>query len=558
MREIQARSPSPPQPESGRAAALARARSGPGVHRVLGRGRSGLVYEEPQPTGESLAVKVFLGDPAGDLVTTLLTGAPAPYAWNDAAVRAAAHRRNVLAELVTFWFGDLLRVARARDVRWNPRARAWELRAELVDGRPAALHHPFSAATDGEQAELVEQVMRPLQGHLRSAGFVGMLWQAGLGNPVAADNFLRDRSGASRWVWIDLESGVPALFPLDPRPLLGTYLPWSLRLGRPLFDDTDVGALRAYVAQHRGRLHETLSDEALRTLEREIDHLEAAQAEWKRPGRLESGVTAALARGRIDEATAAHYYERPLAWVAAEMRRQLGRAGRQALEAVQEAMRWLRAMRPAEAVRGAWRFATSHTVRERAARRLVLQRIRSWRRRGAMSSREVAYLRRRSREIDQAAYLSDFVTHLALKPVYKAVAWVVLPIGVQAGFVPVWLAAGALVAGGSVTRTAYTLCRGVQSLVRRRAFPWTALVVGALPVVGSAAYPAQILRSSASRDGKLAGLILYDTVTTVGRRIPVWGGADSRVEHWFNRQGDLLVRHREPLLVPVEPAGRAG
>ena len=50
-------------------------------------------------------------------------------------------------------------------------------------------------------------------------------------------------SGEKHWVWIDMESGVPALFPLSPLALFRFYLPRALRYGRPMFDDIDIPRL---------------------------------------------------------------------------------------------------------------------------------------------------------------------------------------------------------------------------------------------------------------------------------------------------------------------------
>lgn len=524
--------------------------SPPPARRVLGRGRSGIVYLELPPHAPAEAVKVFLGDPAGDLVNTVLSGAPAAYAWCEAAVRCAAHRRNVLAALVDAWFGDRLRVAPGLGVRWEASARAWALRSEYVDGRPAALHHPFSADTDDEQRELRDEVMRPLQRRLLEAGLVGMAWQAGLGNPVAADNFLRDRSGGTRWVWIDLESGVPALFPLDPRPLLRTYLPCSWRFRRPLFDDTDCHRLRAYLHGRRADLTARLGGERWQGLLQEAERLESTQTEWKSIGRTEGGVLAALSSGRIDDEAAARYMARPALWLRDEGRRLLSRVRRAVGDRAAAALRACRHWRPAPALRAVARFVVSQRTRERVARRFVLERIRYWRRRRQLPAREAAYLRRQARHQEQAAYLTDFVAHLAIKPAYKAVVWGVLPVAAQLGWVPFWVVGVGLVAGGSIARTLYTAGRGIQALFRRQRFPWMALVVGLAPVVGSAAYPAQLVASSRGREGKLAALMLYDTVTGVGRGIPIWGGRDSMLEHAFNRLPDRIVPRREPLLSP--------
>ncbi|MHC4390566.1 MAG: hypothetical protein ACYS22_04515 [Planctomycetota bacterium] len=166
---------------------------------VLGAGRSGSVYLDDDKEHGRLAAKVFGSESVVKLVQVVLLGAPNPYVWSEDAIQCALLRRRVLGPLLRFWFGDDVRVAPAIDV------------------------------------------MKPLQGHLKAAGFDGMLWQAGLGNPVALNNFMleRVREGAGpetrRWVWIDLESGVPALVPMNPLSLLLFYLPKCFKHGRPLF-----------------------------------------------------------------------------------------------------------------------------------------------------------------------------------------------------------------------------------------------------------------------------------------------------------------------------------
>jgi hypothetical protein len=42
--------------------------------------------------------------------------------------------------------------------------------------------------------------------------------------------------------------------------------------------------------------------------------------------------------------------------------------------------------------------------------------------------------------------------------------------------------------------------------------------------------------------GSLTRFIVYDQAARIGRAVPIWGGADSRVEHFFNRWRDNLVR----------------
>ncbi len=37
---------------------------------------------------------------------------------------------------------------------------------------------------------------------------------------------------------------------------------------------------------------------------------------------------------------------------------------------------------------------------------------------------------------------------------------------------------------------------------------------------------------------------MYNTLSRVGELMPIWGGPDTRTEHFFNRFGDLIVRDR--------------
>ena len=84
-------------------------------------------------------------------------------------------------------------------------------------------------------------------------------------------------------------------------------------------------------------------------------------------------------------------------------------------------------------------------------------------------------------------------------------------------------------------RSAYTLWRIIQATIRGRERPWIALFTGLLPVVGNAAYPVQILYTSAERNHDVAKFILIDIFTTFGRKLPIWGGPDTQTEHFFNR-----------------------
>ena len=471
----------------------------PADRRRIGRGRSGEVFLDTSTYPLPAAAKAFTGDRLADLVHLILGGAPNPYRWCEDAVWAAFWRRRIVADLVRYWLPDQLEVAEPLGVVWNSELRAWELHARFAEAYATALHHPFSATRDGEQRALQNEVMQPLQRHLREAGFDGLLWQAGLGNPVAANNFLvneRRRHGRTepgpRWTWIDLESGVPALFPLDPRPLLAFYVPRSSRHRRPLFDDVDLAQLERYLERHRADLAERLGAEAPERLQRAATHLARHQERWHARGRTRAGVEAALALGTIDPQQADHYLRHPARWQLHQAR-ELARTGVGAFAALPAAVwRRVRRLLTPWLARSAVRFVLSQSHRSRVARLYVLGRIRHWRRRRQITPLEAGWLRRVARRDDQAAYLSDLAVHLAIKPLYKGGAVLGLPLLAQAGMIPLWGVALGLLLAGPTCRSLYTAARVVQNRLHSRPAPWAALAVGLLPIVGTAAFPVQI------------------------------------------------------------------
>lgn len=200
----------------------------------IGRGRSGIVYRDVTVNDQVLASKVFDSHGLTKLIQWLVMGAPNPYIWNADAVQCAKIRREILKLLVPIWTAGEVAVAGAAGaeaVAWNETLRTFELRTRFVSGRAAALRHSLRDTAEDEAVALWKQTLPMLRRHLEQAGFDGLLWQAGIGNPVALNNFLfenttrdevtdRNVSGDGRWVWIDLESGVPAIFPISPRVLI--------------------------------------------------------------------------------------------------------------------------------------------------------------------------------------------------------------------------------------------------------------------------------------------------------------------------------------------------
>ncbi|MCP3917505.1 MAG: hypothetical protein GY711_18325 [bacterium] len=511
---------------------------------LLGVGRSGFVFKTTDAEGRAVARKVFDSNAFNRAIQYAFLGSANPYAWNHDAVRCAFLRRNLAADLVELWFEGKLRVARALDAGWNEEYRAYELVCELVPGRAPALHHPLNRSREREVDELHGVLMPKLRAHLSEAGFEGALWQAGLGNPVALSNFLLEEDVAGverRWAWIDLESGVPALFPAYLPSLWRFYLPRAVRLGRPLFDDVDTSRLARYVAAHAADIDARLGTGSAERMRSEVAALEVHQRAWKSQPRLERSLGAAISKNRIDAERAAFYRRRPLRWYAREalrgVRGVLVRARRWSMR------KWGRvyALPWRKIAFGMPRFLISQTFRARLARGFVAHRIESWQRRGQLTASEAESLRERLEAEDSSSYLTDFGVHVAIKPIVKTAEWAVLPTLFATGRVDEATLGLGILLGGCLARTAYTLGRMIQAWLVGHELPWIALWTGALPVVGNLAYPLQIVSSSRDGDDVLAQFILYDGCTAIGARMPIWGGRDTLSEHLMNHVPDRIV-----------------
>ncbi len=502
--------------------------------RKLGQGRSAEVYLDRDADGRTVVRKIFRGERISQLVLLLLTGAANPYTWCQAAIRAAFARRKILELLVSYWFGTRLRLPRTFGWRWNRGHRAYELECELIDGRHAPLLGPREAATEDPLHDLVSGVMRPLQRHLAAAGFDGLVWQAGRGNPVAASNFMLeqpaatgDAAGRLSWAWIDLESGVPALFAMNPLATLGFYLPKSLHHRRWLFDDVDVLALRRYLEQHRADIEQAIGREALPELLRQVADLDHYQDQWRSIPRHRRSIAYELSQGRISTRQAEHFASRPVRWTARLIATGAARGARRLATRASRQLARLLGLDVGRLARKTWRFAASQRYRARLARRLVAVRLFEWTERRFLDSAELRCLLRQLKRDDASSYLTDFAVHLMLKPAVKTLQWLAVPAAVAAGWLDLTTAVVLMVGGGLFVRTLYTCGRLAQAVAGGQRRPWVALGVGLLPVVGNAAYPAQLLHSSTEENGELARFMLYDASAAIGRALPVWGGADS-------------------------------
>jgi len=517
---------------------------GQGADRRIGRGRSAVVYLGNDASDRPVVRKVFVGEGLSKLVLFVLTGSANPYTWCEDAMATAVLRRHILDRLVQHWFGGRVRLPRTDGYDWNEQARAYQMRAEFVHGRHVPLRGPHSPQGRDPLDELMVDVMAPLQSHLEAAGFDGLVWQAGRGNPAATANFMLEEigPGPARWAWIDLESGVPALFAWNPYATLTYYLPRSWRHRRWLFDDVHVATLRGYLAEHAEDLTASLGAEELAEVHALVDQLEQRQDSWRALRRHQRSIGYELSQGRLSASEAERWAGRPLLWTARVL---VGGVARQVGKLPGRVSRlWSRvaSVRWGRLISHSMRFAISQRHRRHIAHRFVAKRLRAWRDRKFIDPVSAANLRKQLRGEDASVYLGDFAVHLGIKPLVKALQWWLFPLLYAAGLIDGATLSAVLVAGGAIGRTAYTLGRTAQAAWHRQRLPWVALLLGVFPVVGNVAYPAQLLYCGASEDDGPARFILYDAFAATGRAIPIWGGRDTRTEHALNRFAHHLIR----------------
>jgi hypothetical protein len=511
--------------------------------RRLGQGRSGEVWLVETPAGRHVE-KVFFGDTLSNLVHYIFTGAPNPYIWNEAAVRAAFERRRILAVLVPWWFGERLAIADALGVGWNPEARVYTLTAAYVDGTPVPLLHPFRP-TDSAMPCLSGTLMPALQQRLCESGFVGQVWQAGKGNPVALNNFLMTTPDGPRFVFIDTESGVPALFPLNPVALFGFYLPMAARFRRPMFDDVDTERLRTYLRGHEGELVARIGAARFAELLERAARLDQHQRGWTAMSRAERSIAYQHVKARITREEADYYRAHPFRWRLRELKRMIPKAARAIGVKLPKAVASLLGRLD---LRATWskmrRFVTSQAYRTSIGEDYVRTRVERWRARRQLGDPEAERLLEALADLRESSrYLTDFGAHLGMKASFLALEVVVLGTLSLMG-VSLVIVGMLFVLDGPIYRTSYTTWRSIWAVAARDPPPWVALLVGVLPLFGSLAFPAQMVWSAGGKKDDVARFIVYDTFSRMAANIPIWGGHDTATEHVFNRLAARLVGAR--------------
>jgi membrane-associated phospholipid phosphatase len=181
-----------------------------------------------------------------------------PYLRNEAALRAAMHRRNLAALLTEFWYGAS-RVARVTGI--DARDDGFAITSERVEG-----------VTPSDRAA-AKAWLRDLRDRFEDAGLP--TWQIDPRQPRAVDNVLETPDG--RYMIVDLESGLVA--PIASRK---TWLR-ALRRGlAPMFDDVFFDITRDYVAREDESIRRSLGAAGVGELIATLDAAETAVREWRR------------------------------------------------------------------------------------------------------------------------------------------------------------------------------------------------------------------------------------------------------------------------------------
>jgi hypothetical protein len=412
---------------------------------------------------------------------------------------------------------------------------AYEMDLEFVKGSHAPLLNPLRPDQADHYANLASMIMAPLQQRLIESGFDGLVWQAGKGNPVGVSNFMMIEGEVDpSWAWIDMESGLPALFALNPLATLFYYLPKSFKHRNWLFDDVDCSRLSIYL----DGLEDEFDQDTMRLIRESLERLELAQFRWKSQSRNRASLEYAFSQAKINERTRDFYLDKPVRWLLLTLARGIrsfvlscGRGIRSVVSAIAR-------FKYKKLFRRMVRYVSSSYYRWGVVRWFIKREIRAWLRRGFLNENEKVALEQDLHRDEISAYLTDFSIHLGVKPFVKGVLWTLVPVLVAADSISLASAAFFIVWTGPIIRTVYTLWRMLSSLlVGRPHFPLVALGVGALPVVGNLAYPLEILYRSAARDNQLGQFMACAFSAKLGRKIPIWGGQDSGVEHFFNRVG---------------------
>lgn len=512
--------------------------------KYLGEGRSAKVFLTS--SGENkVATKIFTGEPVSKFILFILTGSANPYTWCEDAIKCAIIRRRILTSLCELWFDKKLRLPNTMGYQWNPEYKAFEVDAEFIPGKHAPLFSPIKKNQVDYISELKNEIMKPLARKLIESGFDGLVWQAGKGNPVAVSNFMvMEKNNKREWIWIDLESGLPALFAMNPLSTLFYYLPKCLKHKGWLFDDVDCVKLNNYISENENTIISKLGKDTYNTLFNDSKVLLKTQKRWKSLTRHQKSLYYAVSQNKITKESELHYKNKPVQWFFKNTAMSLKSIVKAVAKSISSLFNRIYNFKYHKLFRRLSLYFSSARYRWEIVRWYLKKEVDKWHKRKIFNEFETEFLKRELKRNDKTSYLTDFSIHLGIKPFVKFFSFVVMPVLMASGIFNLQTGAIIILSMGPLTRTLYTLWRMTHSLSKGKPnFPIIALIIGLFPVIGNLAYPAEIVYQGTGNKSKISKFILYAFSAKIGTKIPIWGGKDSEIEHFFNKTCHLIFKN---------------
>jgi hypothetical protein len=228
--------------------------------RTLGSGHSATVYLSIDKDQKLYAEKVRQSSGFSQLVYALSFQAPTPDR-NEHAVKSAVLTRNLLTELTNNWNSEDRRIPLMADAigyKWNHEEKTYSLITEFIQGR--------GPKPNTDEIDILMDCMDALQENLFKAGLYGPAWQADKSNMTSTSNFKITSDGSA--YWIDTEPGMIAMSFAPGKK----YIKAAKKKGfTPLFADIDFEKLRDYL------VNEPING----CLENTVDQLELNMRIWK-------------------------------------------------------------------------------------------------------------------------------------------------------------------------------------------------------------------------------------------------------------------------------------
>ena len=377
-----------------------------------------------------------------------------------------------------------------------------------------------------------------------------------------------------------MESGSPAFplfLPLNLKSGFRDYFLDALKFGRyPLFDDTDEFVFRVFMAANKEGLLEKFGKERYDEFTANYEEMFRTQWEWKRTPMGEHMARHWLRTGKISgkqskrlkhhpEVLYAHAelagywhnlkaiwnfasdenYRRSLKLRTLEKMVESGKITPEKAKGLEASLDYFRHLPFSFFPKSAYEFCTDGQAflgglcnakrfvadsgyREDVAKNYIERRINSWLARKRISAEEAERLRECLQEEGIRGYLGDFAVHLGMAGFIRFVPLDIAAAAVAAAYFenPLITAAAYLFTSPAI-RTAYTLPK--MLFFNREKNPYgVALGFGMLPTAGNFAYPLQMCAAN-----KETVFLIKDTASRLGRHVPIWGGLDSGVEHYF-------------------------